>query len=345
MYENIINVFHGIPSSSSLDTNDVLNDDNPINEISNKNTETTNLIDTIIDINQNFHSHENSGNINNGQNNNESTYSSQKNNLLKLPSDKNSNSMKTTAINNTYEIFVSPFHISMTSELITQHIMENTSLISSDLFNVTPLIKSTEQLKRKNYISFKITTLKKDICETLLDSNLWPNHEAKIFSEKKKNINNGKNVRFDNNKKNTPFKLKPNSPYSKRFNTKSDTFPRNNYNLSNTPIRDRNNNHFRSRLDQQQHIKPQHSPNYPIKLIPYIPTPNSLQISDYNQNFLYNHNVAWPPIIQQQIPIHPHIQQQNQFYPTNSNQSIFPNQQQHQQQQQSHQIIQNRQTN
>lgn len=81
--------------------------------------------------------------------------------------------------NKTYEIYVGKFEYGTTIEYIEQHIMNNTTIISPETFNVEEIM-SKNNVRKPNYIAFKITTLKHDLYEQIL--NIWkPHFHARDF--------------------------------------------------------------------------------------------------------------------------------------------------------------------
>lgn len=81
-----------------------------------------------------------------------------------------------------YEIYVSKFDTTVKCTDIIQHILNTTDLVNDELFNVVMLIGSNDRLKKKSFISFKITTLKEDVYLKILDETIWaPDYAATPF--------------------------------------------------------------------------------------------------------------------------------------------------------------------
>lgn len=293
VFEAIANALHGMPSSSSSAVNDDQNDVRPHHQST---PVTTHLIESPSSKNQNkFRSCETKGPSNNEQkytNDSSSTKNQYANSLLKPPTTKKSNVINNADKNSVYEIYVSKFDPSITSESITKHIIDSTAINSNDLFIVKPLITSKEELNRKNYVSFKIMTLKRDVCDMILDKSIWsPHFEAKMFIDNAKRVNNIKSVKFAPKNGVTPSKSKQITPgsnkinASRHFSSRKSSVSNNNYN----------------NYTKQQHSDSQFTYNQ------FTPTRNQPRTPNSNQNFYYSHNIPQPPILQLTGP----LQQQN----------------------------------
>lgn len=130
-----------------------------------------------------------------------------------------------------YEIHVTKFDKSMTSENIISHIVKRTNY-SADTFAVD-MLANPSRLKRKTFLSFKISTLRKDVCDTLLSDKLWaPNFSARLYdarSPKTKkanplvNQNKQTNREYQQNRKVT-FNAEPNQQLDQKRFTQTNTF-------------------------------------------------------------------------------------------------------------------------
>lgn len=185
----------------------------------------------------------------------------------------NSNRMKANPVTSNqtklHEIFVTQFDPSVECEHIIRHILKRTK-ISADSFAVEKLIGSKERLKRKTYISFKISTVKNDVCKTLLNEKLWaPDFTARIFDrDPPKTKNDGRGVsnkyerdsnqrynngaKYEQNRQQRPYQTKRNSKPNERRagndnNGPSDYYQRRNFpHWANNSHREYENN-YRSR--------------------------------------------------------------------------------------------------
>lgn len=310
VFEDIMNAFQGIPSSSSSTAYDVQNDAKPAHQST---PETVNLIDSPINSNQSkFRSSEINGPSKKRNSPKSNANIPSKSSVLKPPLARNPIDSRKADSKSVYEIYVSKFDTSVTCDNIASHIIDNTPINSNDSFNVTPLITTQEELERKNYIAFKITTLKREIYEMILNKTIWsPHYEAKMFYDKSKRGNGAKNVKFEEKKFATPSKPKRNSPRSYKygdFNDRSNLRSRNRIGSSNKSSFSGN-----SSTDNNEY---QQAPNNQFTFVPFIQTPNPHQLSYNNQNFLYSHNIPQPPIIRHTVPLqHQDFPQQQQQQP------------------------------
>lgn len=87
---------------------------------------------------------------------------------------------------NVFEIYVSKFVPETTCEDIANHIAKSTSLQNDSQFNVELLSSNPNRLKRKTFVSFKVTALKKSVCDMILDEKVWsPKFSASLFDHNK----------------------------------------------------------------------------------------------------------------------------------------------------------------
>lgn len=94
-----------------------------------------------------------------------------------------------------FEIYVSRFDKSTSCEDIVNHIIRRTNC-SADTFAVD-MLANQHRLQRNTFISFKISTFRKDTCDMLLDEKLWaPNFSARLFDHQPRKE---RNVNFENN--------------------------------------------------------------------------------------------------------------------------------------------------
>lgn len=89
--------------------------------------------------------------------------------------------IKTRAKKSIYEVFVTKFDKSVTATDISNHIMENTDIITPELYKVE-LITSLKRNQEVDYISFKVSTFGENIYNAVMDEKLWaPNYVARDF--------------------------------------------------------------------------------------------------------------------------------------------------------------------
>lgn len=102
--------------------------------------------------------------------------------LLPPPKSKQLKNMRQLTANNEtkmYEIYLSKFALQQTCDAIEKYIVEKTPISNASHFNV-------EKIKHKSFSAFKITVLKKEINDLILDENLWsPNYSASPFDHSK----------------------------------------------------------------------------------------------------------------------------------------------------------------
>lgn len=72
-----------------------------------------------------------------------------------------------------YEIYVSKFEEGTSTDAIEQHIMNNTSIVHNDAFKIEEIISKSYK-GRRDYIAFKITALKYEIYNEIMD--IWAPH-------------------------------------------------------------------------------------------------------------------------------------------------------------------------
>lgn len=121
----------------------------------------------------------------------------------------------TNANRGPFEIYVSKFKTSVKPDEITKFILESSDINDPELFSVQLLGGFWD---RQTFSSFKITTLKYDVCRAILSIN-WNPQSARIFEQKppdRKNINPFNRNRF-NRQSNTRK-----SPHYQRYNQRYD---------------------------------------------------------------------------------------------------------------------------
>lgn len=178
-----------------------------------------------------------------------------------------------------HEIYVSPFGTEVECDQIEQHIMNNTTVNDVNTFVVEKL---GVNLKRKSFISFKISTLNHDVCECILNDHLWsPNQTARLFQKHspKTNANNNKNSRnFD-----TRYKIGQNSynevrkpTYQRQIHPRERPDLRNNRNMNFRNMNYQNSNYQNSNYQNK---------NYQNKNYQNRNYQNRNYQSDYDRNF------------------------------------------------------------
>lgn len=82
-----------------------------------------------------------------------------------------------------YRIHVSRFHINTTELDIQKHILDNTNISNVDTFKIHKLVSQREENKSK-YVSFKITTLKREDYMKIINENIWlPDFQARNYND------------------------------------------------------------------------------------------------------------------------------------------------------------------
>lgn len=108
--------------------------------------------------------------------------------------DKNENDAKT------FDIHVSPFDTDITSDEIVAHILNKTDIQDANLFIVEKLVGKREEIQRKTFVSFKISTSHQNIFNTLMNKSVWgPNQSPRLFDDKKLKRRDGRSS-FANNR-------------------------------------------------------------------------------------------------------------------------------------------------
>lgn len=113
----------------------------------------------------------------------------------------------------TYEIYVSKFKNTTSTEKIIQHIITKSIVKNSFLFSVELLVKQKEKIQKLSYVSFKITTCSEAVNDEILKDEIWaPHFKAVPFSGKKEQPPNdaNKNLGGSNSKHSklhTPSKM------------------------------------------------------------------------------------------------------------------------------------------
>lgn len=95
--------------------------------------------------------------------------------------------------NKVLSVYVSKFIKNVQSDDIVAHILQKTNIPDPKLFVVDKLVGQREDIHRKTYVSFKITTLNIDVYNAILNNEIWaPNQSARPFdndADKKKKDN------------------------------------------------------------------------------------------------------------------------------------------------------------
>lgn len=102
------------------------------------------------------------------------------NNILLRPPD----NIEKESSEDIYMIHLSRFHINTTEKDIKKHIMNNTNITNAETFRVNKLVSQKEE-NRKNYVSFKITTLNRDDYDKIMNENIWlPDFRSRDYYDK-----------------------------------------------------------------------------------------------------------------------------------------------------------------
>lgn len=218
-----------------------------------------------------------------------------------------------------FEIFISKFDISVKCEDIIKYIILKTSLVSDDLFTVESLVPS-KILKKKPYISFKITTLKQNVFNMIIDESIWsPDFTAKVYvhestkhAPKLDKVNQKQSIVQQKNKKPGEDKKLP-------LNLKS----KSNTNHQNHPKPSQKSNH---QLLNKNHFINRHGMSNQHNFIPRDSGNRNHPNTSYYQQFPFwnDQREQWQPLQQ------PHLMHQNyqpmQYYQQQYQTQPFPNQ-------------------
>lgn len=263
-----------------------------------------------------FHQHENSRQHNPSTSNETSSITTPNTtgNRLRPPKQP---PIKPLSENGVFSIYVSKFDPSTNCDEIKQHIIDSIQSISCDSFTVEMLIGLNENIEKKTYVSFKITTLRRSIYEKIIDKNIWePNFQAKCFDLNATNKKKGaqKNVHFekhhDTHKANSPPWQLCSQKYELDSSPKTEQIQRNqqqstnqtNAKISRTPVNASTTS--QSNTDRFQRT------NYIPMIYPTTPNFQSFQPVNHHQNFWLNHNGLHQPQYQQLTRSHPIYTQQ-----------------------------------
>lgn len=201
-----------------------------------------------------------------------------------------------------YEIYISKFDIATEEKEIGAHIMDKTRIKTTDLFKVSKL-KSRTNDATKNYVSFKVTTLRGDVYKQIINQKIWePDFMARDFKQS-----------FTKTERNDQYKVRF-KPYTNERSNYNNITPRR-YNRNGEDMRKRaiNNNirmenHKRTSAINNQNI------NSPMR------TPRGAQTRtnrSYHKNGFHsvmgmNQPVPWA---NPQVMIYPTNQRPNFFIP------------------------------
>lgn len=84
---------------------------------------------------------------------------------------------------NVYEIYISKFAIETKEEDIGEYIIDKTKINNPEMFKVSKL-KSKTNDNTKNYVSFKIATLREDIYNLIINPKIWePEFSAREYKQ------------------------------------------------------------------------------------------------------------------------------------------------------------------
>lgn len=238
---------------------------------------------------------------------------------------------------NKFEIYVTKFNPKHTCDDIEQYIVNKTSL-KADQFSVKLLLHRKLKIEKMTFVSFKITTLKRDVFEIIMNDTLWaPHFKASLFSSKKTTSKKGTKVHW-NDQQNTPaitVTPKVKRPHnqlgsarrnlarnganngnstSKLVGPQTDSLSKGHRNKSNQNIQGQQKSQQQQSVQQQQsHIQFQQLQPQFIPLMIQPPAPTHAHFTrPENQNFWTIHNGLQqpqpPPFVypcQPPFPLHP----------------------------------------
>lgn len=225
-----------------------------------------------------------------------------------------------------YEIHLSKFHTSTNETDIETHIMEKTKIKYPHTFKITTL-RSKNDEKNEKYITFKVTTLNREVYEQIMNEKIWkPDFEARDFITTPR-INEFKTRRYLNRQHNITHT--PKRSYTRNPNILRETL------INNTQRRYENNKRGMNEINQK-YRSPRPSPGRKYGNMKYD---NENNFHRYNHIYARNTNsVQNLPLWhgQPQYLVFPQQQPQNFLIPAQlPNQNI---QQQRQPQTQPNQV-------
>lgn len=111
-----------------------------------------------------------------------------------------------------YELHISPFEINVESKEIVKHILDYTPVKDSKLFSVQRL---GGQDARRTFISFKVSTLDRNVYNAVFSDKLWSNQTIRPFKNSSPNSHQKTNNIYDeNHRSNSNFR----NPFSQNYN-------------------------------------------------------------------------------------------------------------------------------
>lgn len=191
-----------------------------------------------------------------------------------------------------YEIYVSKFPPTTTCDDIVQRIVDKLKL-NRGVFDVTRLLRHKANIKKLSFVSFKVSTLNKEVFESIIDKNIWsPQYNVSKFVPKlnpNKKINTKKSAKTSNMKINNVKKKIKNINNEILHNKK------------------KNDKHCILNVQQMTDLEPTHSNNDNKN--------QSKSIFNNNNNRRYNHTISH----QSHNSITPPTMMNNYMYPVNQN--------------------------
>lgn len=125
---------------------------------------------------------------------------------------------KHDSVGKLFAIYVSPFQTDISPSDIADHILQKTEIEDDRLFIVEKLIGRNEQMNRKSFVSYKISTFNSAIYKRILNENIWgPNQTARPFDSQPPKR---KSFAHTNYRKNYPIRN-----YEKQYNNRSKYIP------------------------------------------------------------------------------------------------------------------------
>lgn len=239
-----------------------------------------------------------------------------------------------TTYNSIFEIYASKFDHSMTCEEISSYIVNNTTLENSEQFNVM-------KIKHKSCAAFKITVLKKDVFDLIMDERIWsPNFNACLFDNakvkntseqnkimpQKQNLTDSSNkVKSNNNRllqqsKKTYQNLNMDKRHYQNVNKQRSVNSFKPSNRAAPPVMKQSrifNTNTQSIRSQSEHMNPA-----PV-VYAQAPSLAPYTSQQLNGNFWYSHNGLHQPQYSQNLQLNPVYTHQNQNHPLYSH-YIYP---------------------
>jgi len=219
-----------------------------------------------------------------------------------LPPDNKQKQKPIETNNKVFEIYLSKFHPQTTTDDIKQYISNlNTNLVP-DSFVIQPLIRSNVAKEKLSFVSFKITTLRKETYDVIMNKDIWsPDFSAEPFIKSSSNMNQQKKI--SSNTLKTPTNSQNNQRHHiTHRNTMDGTLYRTN-NRHNKENANQNQNQNDNRGRNKQNFRRQRQTQQ-TQYENYQQQPNIHPTESLNQNFWQIPAPSQPPITQQSHQSH-----------------------------------------